>query len=186
MTRRTALRATAIALVLVFAGGSLAQRKPIVVHPARFTAVPRGWRVSENDFGFLTRRGAGVGSLALSYRPSQRGWAIDMPRDGIAVSVLLIRRSSDPRANLCGRVPHWPGSPEIRRLPLRLPRTTSNRLEGDSRVLEFRVAGRMDESYNVDLRVDVNRAHPTAVMLARAQAVVSGLRFPRWPKLKRC
>jgi hypothetical protein len=186
VTRRTALHATAIALVLLFAGGSLAQRKPIVVQAAKFTTIPRGWRVSDDDFGFLTRRGAGVGSLALSYRPSPRGWAVDMPRDGIAVSVLLIRRSSDPRANLCGRVPHWPDSPEIRRLPLRLPKTTGHRLEGDSRVLEFRVAGRMDESYNVDLRVDVNRVHPTAAMLARAQAVVSGLRFPSWPKLKRC
>ena len=138
MTRRTALHAIPIALVLVFAGGSLAQRKPIVVHAARFTNVPHGWRVSDRDFGFLTRRGAGVGSL------------------------------------------------EIRRLPLRLPGTTSHRLEGDSRVLEFHVAGRMDESYNVDLRVDVNRLHLGAAMLRRAQAVVSGLRFPRWPKLKRC
>jgi hypothetical protein len=79
VTRRTALHATTVALVLVFAGGSPGQRKPIVVHTAKFTSVPHGWRVSDNDFGILTRRGAGVGSLALSYRPSPRGWAIDMP-----------------------------------------------------------------------------------------------------------
>jgi len=44
----------------------------------------------------------------------------------------------------------------------------------------------MDDSYNVDLRVDVNSVHPTVAMLRTAQAVVSGIRFPRWPRLKSC
>jgi hypothetical protein len=53
-------------------------------------------------------------------------------------------------------------------------------------VLEYRVFGRLDESYNVDLRVDINSIHPTPTMMRTAQTVVSGIRFPRWPRLKRC
>ena len=160
--------------------------KPIVVHAARFAYRPAGWHFSDEDFGVLTRRGADVESAAFSFRPYALGWALRIPPNGIAVTVHLIRRSADQRANLCGSVPHWPDSPAIRRLPLHLPKTTSDRLEGTPRVLEYRVFGRMDESYNVDLRVDVNRLRPTAAMLRRAQAVVNGIRFPRWPRPKRC
>jgi hypothetical protein len=176
------------AVALAVAAAVLAQSKPIVVHGATFAYRPHGWRVFDRDFAYLTRRGADVESVALSwpYRPNQFGWATRMPPNGVAVTVHLIRRSADPRANLCGGVPHWPGAPRIRRLPLRLPSTTSDRLEGAPGVLEYRVSGRMDESYNVDLRVDVNRLRPTRVMLRRAQAIVSAIRFPRWPRPKRC
>ena len=160
--------------------------KPVVVHAARFAYRSAGWRFEEGDFGVLTRRGADVESAAFSFRPYPLGWALRFPPNGIAVTVHLIRRSANPHANLCGSVPHWPDSPEIRRLPLRLPKTTSHRLEGDDGVLEYRVFGRMDESYNVDLRVDVKRLRPTAAMLRQAQAVVNGIRFPSWPRLKRC
>ena len=160
--------------------------KPIVVHAARFAYRPAGWRFSDRDFGILTRRGADVGSAAFSFKPYPLGWALRIPPNGIAVTVHLIRRSADQHANLCGSVPHWPDSPPIRRLPLRLPRTTSDWLEGDDRVLEYRVSGRMDESYMVDLRVDVKRLRPTPAMLRRAQAIVNGIRFPSWPRLRRC
>jgi hypothetical protein len=160
--------------------------KPIVVRAAKFEHRPAGWRFEDGDFDVLTRRGADVESAAFSFRPYRLGWALRMPPNGIAVTVHLIRRSANTHANLCGSVPHWPGSPAIRRLPLRLPKTTSDRLEGAPRVLEYRVFGRMDESYNVDLRVDVNRLRPTATMLRRAQAVVDGIRFPSWPRLERC
>ena len=160
--------------------------KPIVVHAATFTHRPSGWRFSDRDFDVLTRRGADVESVAFSFRPYRFGWALRMPRNGVAVTVHLIRRSADPRANLCRSVPHWPDSPPIRRLPLRLPRTTTDRLEGAPRVVEYRVFGRLDDSYNVDLRVDVNRLRPTRAMLRRAQAVVAGIRFPHWPRPSRC
>jgi hypothetical protein len=159
---------------------------PIVVHAATFEYRPRGWHFADRDFGILTRRGADVGSNAFSFKPYRYGWALRIPPNGIAVTVLLIRRSSNPRANLCGKTAHFPDYPPIRRLPLRLPRTTTDRLEGAPRVVEYRVFGRLGESYNVDLRVDVNRLHPTHAMLRRAQAVVSRIRFPRWPTPKRC
>jgi hypothetical protein len=62
-----------------------------------------------------------------------------------------------------------------------LPGATVNRLEGAPKVLEYRVFGRIDESYDVDLRVDVNSLHPSAAMLHTAQAVVSNIHFPIWP-----
>ena len=159
---------------------------PIVVHAPTFSYRPRGWHFSDHDFGVLTRRGADVQSDAFSFRPYRYGWALRFPRNGIAVTVHLIRRSADPQANLCGQVPPWPGFPPIRRLPLRLPRTTTDRLEGAPGVVEYRVFGRFGNSYNVDLRVDVNRLRPTSAMLRRAQEIVSGIRFPRWPTPKRC
>jgi len=159
------------------------------VQPARFARLPSGWRAFDNDFGLLTPRGADVSSYALSwaYEPGSHGWANAMPRKGIAVSVILIRRaSSGVRVNLCRSAPHLGGFPKIRRLPLRLPRTPAGRLEGAPNVLEYRIFGRMDESYNVDLRVDVNDLHPGAAMLRTAQRVVAGIRFPVWPRRARC
>jgi len=170
----------------VFAPVAAALPHPIVVHAATFAYRPRGWRFADHDFGVLTRRGADVQSAAFSFRPYRFGWALRMPRNGVVVTVHLIRRSADARTNLCRSVPHWPDSPPIRRLPLRLPRTTTDRLEGAPRVLEYRVFGRFDESYNVDLRVDVKRLRPTPAMLRRSQAIVDGIRFPHWPRPNRC
>ena len=48
-------------------------------------------------------------------------------------------------------------------------------------MLEYRVFGRIGESYAVDLRVDVKNLHPSAAMLHTAQAVVSNIHFPIWP-----
>jgi hypothetical protein len=135
------------------------------------------------------RPGAGALLLRaqLAYKPGPFGWANSMPAGAIAVNVILIRRAAGrSSANLCGRAPHLPGFPRIRRLPLRLPRTTTDRQEGQPRVPEYRVFGRMDDSYNVDLHVDVNSLHPSPNMLRAAQTVVSGIRFPSWPRLRSC
>jgi hypothetical protein len=110
-----------------------------------------------------------------------------MPSNAIAVNVILIRRDpTNPAANLCGKTPHLAASPRIRHLPLLLPKTTAATQEGASNIPEYRVFGRFDDRYNIDLRVDINRVHPTRAMLQLAQRVVSGLRFPRWPLLADC
>ena len=157
------------------------------MHPAKFALVPRGWRAFDDDFGLLTRHGASVESHALSwrYRPDSFGWANAMPRGAMAVTVILVRRSNDPHANLCRGADGLPFAP-IRRLPLRLPKAPNGWLEGSKDVVEYRVFGRIDRSYSVDLRLAVRTIHPTAAMLRRGQAVVSGIRFPRWPRPKRC
>ncbi len=165
----------------------LVPERPVVVRPAKFTHLPYGWRAFQNDFGLLSRRGADVTSYALSwaYTPGPFGWADSMPRNGIAVNVILIRRSvGSTHMNLCWNTPHL--APKIRRLPLRLPKTTNHTQEGQPRIPEYRIFGRLDESYDIDLRVDINNPHPTPALLRRAQGVVRHIRFPDWPRLRRC
>jgi hypothetical protein len=167
----------------------LKPHRPLFVQPATFTRLPRGWRAFQDVAGLLTRSGADVNSYALSwaYKPNPYGWANQMPRNAIAVNAILSRRSpGTSHTNLCWKTPHLPGFPRIGRLPLRLPQTTSHRQEGQPNIPEYRIFGRIDESYNVDLRVDINNPHPTAAMLRRAETVVSHIRFPAWPRLRRC
>jgi hypothetical protein len=133
------------------------------VESAKFGRLPHGWRAFQDDFAFLTSRGASAESNALSWRyvPNWFGWATQMPSGGIAVSVLLLRRSPGrTRVNLCRYTPHLADSPKIRRLPLQFPEVTADRLEGAPNVREYRIFARMDESYNVDLRVDINSVQP--------------------------
>lgn len=111
-----------------------------------------------------------------------------MPRNGIAVEVLLIRREVDGATglNLCRYTPHLDTYPLVRKLPLRLPATTSSTLEGAPKVPEYRVLGRIGESYNFEVRVEINNPHPDAALLSTAQHVVSAIRFPRWPNRANC
>lgn len=165
--------------------------RPVVVQPAKFISVPAGWSVWDDDFEFLTRSGATADSYALSWRykqPNSFGWASDIPRNGIAVSVLLVRRAPgrDRSVNLCHDTPHLAHSPKIRSLPLRIPMTTKHRLEGTSDVLFYRVLGRMGELYNVELHVAIKNLRPSPALLRRAQLVVSSIQFPKWPRLQRC
>jgi hypothetical protein len=44
----------------------------------------------------------------------------------------------------------------------------------------------MDESYYVDLRVDINSPDPAQTMVRRAQSVVSRIHFPSRPRSKHC
>jgi len=162
---------------------------PIAVHAAKFTNVPGGWKTFDRDFALLSRSGADLENYALSwaYKPNPLGWANRMPPNAIAVHVILIRRPTTNRAaNLCGQTPHVPGFPLIRRFPLTFPKTTAATQEGEANIPEYRVFGRFDNIYNIDLRVDINQVHPTPAMLKLAQRVVNGLRFPRWPLVRDC
>jgi hypothetical protein len=159
------------------------------VQPATFTDVPGGWKTFDRDVALVNRHGADLESYALSwaYKPNPLGWANRMPPNAIAVHVILIRRSpTNPAANLCANTPHLPTFPPIRQFPLVLPKTTAATQEGEPKIPEYRVFGRFDNFYNVDLRVDINRLHPTPALLQLAQRVVSGLRFPRWPLVPDC
>lgn len=157
--------------------------------PAKFTHLPAGWRAFDRLGSFLDRRGADVNSYAMSwaYKPNPHGWANQMPPNALAVQVILIRRDpAHPSANLCRTAPRLSGYTTIQRLPLKLPKTTRASLEGRPSIPEYRVLAHLDNLYNIDVRVDINRAHPTPAMLQIAQRVVSGLRFPHWPLSARC
>jgi hypothetical protein len=149
-----------------------------------------GWRQFNDAPDLLTRRGANASAYALSwpYRPNSLGWAGAMPRDGIAASVYLIRRDVGAATglNLCRYTPHLSAYPLVRKLPLHLPSTTTDTLEGAPNIPEYRVFGRIGESYNVEVRVDINNPRPGAALLSAAQRAVSAISFPRWPNKDRC
>ena len=88
--------------------------------------------------------------------------------------------------NLCGRTPHLTDYPLVRKLPLHLPRTTAHTFEGADNIPEYRILGRIGESYNFEVRVVIDRHRPTPAQLDAAQRAVSAIRFPRWPTPARC
>ena len=109
------------------------------VYPASFGYLPKGWSIFSDAVDVLTQRGASANASALSWRytPSETGPAGSLPRNGVMVWVLLFRAaaSDHPRANLCARTPHIAGYPP-RSLPLALPRTTTQTLDGSPHVEE--------------------------------------------------
>ena len=191
-----------VSVVLAAAPPVQASRSgPVAVRvPApSFARLPGSWRQFTDAPGLLTRRGANASAVALSwaYHPNIHGWAPLMPRDGIAVGVFLIRREtgsatglnlcrSTPHLGICRSTPHLGAYPLVGRLPLRLPSTTTATLEGAPRIPEYRVFGRVGESYNFEVRVDVNNPHPSAGLRRTAQRVVSSIDFPRWPNKEHC
>ncbi len=58
--------------------------------------------------------------------------------------------------------------------------------EGADDIPEYRIFGRIGESYNFEVRVVIDRHRPTRTLLANAQRVVSAIRFPHWPTPARC
>jgi hypothetical protein len=182
--------ASFVGLGAVSSSHEIGSANRIIVQPVKFTQLPRGWKTFDSRFATLSRHrptSTYADALSWAYKPNPYGWASQMPRGGVAVSVILARGSgNEPFLNLCRYTPHLSGFPKIRRLPLRLPRITGDRLEGAPNVVEYRVFGRMDESYNVDLRVDVNALHPSRTLRRRAPFVVNHIHFPPWPRVKRC
>jgi hypothetical protein len=187
---RLGLLSTVVALVVTLAAAAGASRGQgrILVQPAKFSYLPAGWETLPTTPAVLTPAGADTESTALSwhYKPNRFGWATSIPRNGSAVHVILIRRASGPPINLCHDTPHVQGSPKIRHLPLRLPSRANGTLEGATNVPEYRIFGRLDNSYNVDLRLDIKNRHPTYRMLRTAQAIVSRIHFPLWPRPLHC
>jgi hypothetical protein len=190
----TVRAAIVLAAVSLAGGGAPAEagaRPAALVVPApRFARLPPGWTQLTSGPVELTRRGANAYVVALSwpYRLDSGGWASAIPRDGIAVQVFLIRRESGVSRglDLCLVTPHLDAYPLVTTLPLRLPRTTRDTLEGSRGIPEYRIFGRLGESYDFEVRVDVNRRHPTARRLRLARAAVAAIRFPRWPNRARC
>jgi hypothetical protein len=161
----------------------------IVVPAPSFKGLPHSWRQFNDAPDFLTRRGANAGAVATSwrYRPNSSGWAGSLPPDGIVVSVNLIRRNPGKTVgNLCGRTPHLRDYPLVRKLPLRLPLTTTHTFDGADDIPEYRIFGRIGDSYNFEVRVVIARHRPTPALLAAAQRGVSAIRFPRWPTPAHC
>jgi hypothetical protein len=126
--------------------------------PPRFAALPPGWHQYD-----------GVSSsFATSWRyriDSPLGPGGALPRGGMLVTVSILR---GPPAR---------GVPPIRRLPLRLPATTTDRLESSPGVPEYRILGRL-RGYTVDVRADIRSTRPTSRQVGLLRRIVAGLRLP--------
>ena len=126
-------------------------RPPIPQIEVSFAVLPPDWRqFPDTDSGLAT---------SWPYRPGHGGWALSIPRDGIAVQVFFVRDT--------------PPYPTLR---LRLPTSTKFALEGAPGVPEYRIHGRV-LGHNVEVWVDIRRARQTTRQLRLAQQLVSALRF---------
>jgi hypothetical protein len=148
------------------------------VRSATFASLPHGWH--QFDEG-VQRRGP-CRTIAYSRaatwrtdRAGSHGWAPEMPPDAIAITVGLYGpvRPED-RTN-----PHYP---PIADLPLELPSTTDDYLEGSPDVPEYRAFGRLSD-YLVEVRADINNPAPSGALLRKARSVVRRVRLPDWPEL---
>jgi hypothetical protein len=117
-----------------------------------FAELPSGW----HQFA------GGTGAYALSWPHRQDavlGWGDSMPRNAIAVTVSF--------PNERARLPA---------LKLVLPRRPTTTFEGTSDTPEYRLRGSI-AGRDVEVWVDIRRAHPTRAQLRLAAHVVAALRF---------
>jgi hypothetical protein len=150
------------------------------VQAAVFGSLPPGWHQFDEEVQRRGRCHTVANTLAANWRADRagsHGWAADMPRDAIAITVSLIGppRRDDPLRAVY---------PPIGEVPLRLPPTTVSTLEGLPHVPEYRVYGRTPD-YLVEVRAAINNPEPGSVLVEEARWVVRGLRLPDWPELCR-
>ena len=161
--------------------------RAVPVPPPTFSHLPPRWR-SFATSGDLTPGGAQSGAFATSwpYRlTTVDGPGGSMPPNAILVNVSLIRSNPGKRTgSLCGGTPHIAGYPPVN-LPLRLPTTTTATLEGTAWP-EYRAFGRLGNSYNFEVRVDISNRHPSVELLRLARLAVAAIEFPRWPTPSIC
>jgi len=142
-----------------------------------FESLPRGWHQFDEGVQRRGRCHTVANTLAANWRADRagsHGWASEMPRDAIAITVGLFGPPRPKRAHA--------EYPPIGRVPLQLPTRTSSYLEGYPRLPEYR-AFRSAPDYLVEVRADINNPRPGPALLREARAVVDSVRLPNWPKL---
>lgn len=188
VTPRPLLQAVLVAAILIPPTTFRSDSHPLVP-PATLRVVPTGWQVFTGNPNTLTRQGTSVETIITSWH-----WRVDsgigpgnaVPRNGVLIDIQLFRNATNWRStNLCETTPVLRGHPE-RKLPLRLPETTTFTSEGPPFMLEYRVFGRFDNSYNYEVRVDINNSHPSESTLKLASRIVSSIDFPAWPTAATC
>jgi hypothetical protein len=141
--------------------------------PAKFSRLPSGWR--HRDSGVAIRHPGGLNTwteaTSWPYRPDSFGPVRRIPRDGILIEVLLIRRSGFPRSLMY---------PALTQLPFRLEDAEVSTEEGAPHIAQYRLLYRYGRQYDVDLRVDFGRPRPTQAMRAEAQRALNALVLPKW------
>jgi hypothetical protein len=143
--------------------------------PALFEALPSHWHQFDEPVQRIGLCRTVANTLAANWRADRvgsHGWAAEMPRDGIVITVTLI---GPPVREHRLRSAY----PPVGKAPLRLPATTASSLEGLPDVPEYRVFARTPD-YLVEVRADINNPGPGRALVREARSVVRGLRLPDW------
>lgn len=163
---------------------------PATAPPVSVPPLPAGWRVvADTPQTLRPTPNTNVQTLITSwrYRPTYYGPASVIPPGGTIIDVTLSRDQSygATKVNLCQATAKLPQFPQ-RTPPLTLPQATTATLDGAPQVKEFRVRGRYRNSYNFEVRVDIDTRRPVGPRWAEAETIVRGLGFPDWPTDKTC
>lgn len=165
----------ALTLVPVVAAGGIAT--PGCRRGATFDGLPHGWAQQSNGCAQHVGGSFSVWSGATSwrYRLDPHGPVAQMRRDRVLISVILSRPKGFPASS----------PPAVRPLgkrPLRLDAADQVATEeGAPRIPQYRFFRRVGCEYDLDLRVDFGRPHPTHAMKRQAQHALDVLVLPRWP-----
>jgi hypothetical protein len=193
---RTAKLAIAITLAAAVAAPALAladrmpRRSAPTARPVTLPTLPAGWTVvTASPQDLRPNASTDVVTLITSwhYRPTEEGPASVIPPGGTMIGVTLSRWQAyhARKVNLCETTAKFPQYP-LRAAPLTLPRTTTDTLDGQPHVTEFRVLGRYRNSYNFEVRVDIDTRRPLGPAWKAAERIVHELRLPQWPTKKDC
>lgn len=144
---------------------------------ASFGHLPNGWaqqssvcaqRVSGGSLNTWT------GATSWRYRPDPNGPVHQMRADRVFISVILVRPRGFPRA-----------SPALFR-PLRdhlFRLSHADQIateEGEPTIPQYRFFRKVGCQYDVDLRIDFGRPHPSQALMWAAQLALDGLVLPPW------
>jgi hypothetical protein len=174
-----------------FAVGYLVLRStPITAPPVTLPTLPAGWTVvTDSPQDLKPTSNTNVETLITSwrYRPTQEGPASVIPPGGTMISVTLSRDQAyhARKVNLCEKTAKLAQYPP-KTPPLTLPSTTTETFDGAPHVTELRVLGRYHDSYNFEVRVDIDTRRAVKPRWSVAEAIVRGLVFPKWPSDRSC
>lgn len=181
--------AAALAVPALALGDRMPRRSAPTASPVTLPSLPAGWTVVADSPQDLRPTGTHVETLITSwrYRPTEEGPASVIPPGGTMISVALSRNQAyhAHKIDLCETTYTMADYPR-RTPPLALPRTTTATLDGTPHVKEFRLFGRYRDSYNFEVRVDIDTRRPLGPAWRAAERIVHGLRLPQWPTRKDC
>jgi hypothetical protein len=172
--------ALALILIPVEASAGVATPSSTCHRSASFNRLPHGWE--QQSLGCAQHEGGSLsawsGATSWRYRPDPHGPIDQMRRNRVLISVILLRPKGFPASSPRAFRP-------LRKHSLRLGAADQIATEeGAPTIPQYRFFRRVGCQYDLDLRVDFGRPHPTRTMKRQAQRALNALVLPRW--IARC
>jgi len=165
-----------LTLTPVVASGGIAKAGFTCRRGASFERLPRGWAHQTAGCAQHTGGSFSVWSIATSwrYRADPHGPVAQMRRDRVLISVILNRPNGFPASSAHARLRGK------HRLQLNAADQVASEKDAPT-IPQYRFFRRVGCQYDLDLRVDFGRPHPTRAMKRQAQRALDALVLPRWP-----